>query len=293
MKTLLVPVPTVGADTVLKSALSVAHLLDAHIECLYVRSSALRLAVGAVPHGETGRGAGEAMVERWERLKKESAATATKANRSFTAFCRRNGVLIVSTPGTTATPTAEWSEAEGDQLEAIIGRAWFNDLLLCSRSAYGDHSSIDWIGEVLLRTGRPILLAANEMELGPIRSILIAWKPTSQAARAVTAAIPFLRKAEVVTIVTRTTDNVDHETAKRSATQLATSLAWQDVSADIRIPEGNGRTTYQTILAEATATSADLLVMGGYGHSRTRELVFGGVTRQVLAAAPLAVLLVH
>jgi nucleotide-binding universal stress UspA family protein len=286
MKSLLVPIATPVDKTALNIALGFARLFDAHIECCYVRPNDAEIALRMTS------------AERWEPLQKELEANASKAHRFFAAYCRRNGVAIAEKPSATTAVSAAWSEPEDVQFGSIIGRiverAWFNDVVVLVRSHYGeDLSATDLIGEVLVRTGRPVIIVANDVKENPAGHILVAWKPAPQAVRAVNAAIPLLCRAKSVTITAVEEGGIDREVAMRSASKLAAALAWHGVHADVNTVGKSGVSAYEAIMTEAVSRKADLLVMGGYGHSRTRELVFGGFTRRALKEAPLAVFLTH
>ncbi len=107
-----------------------------------------------------------------------------------------------------------------------------------------------------------------------------------EAARAVAAAMPCLTMADVVTIL------ISPKRAA-SAKDLAGHLAWHGVKASVRQFRVGPRSVGETLLAEARALKADLLVIGGYSHVRARELLFGGVTRHILAATEIPVMMAH
>ena len=109
-----------------------------------------------------------------------------------------------------------------------------------------------------------------------------------QAARAVAAAMPFLVRAKEIVILTV----AEGEQPDKSVDRLMRNLAWHGVRASKRILHPVARNAAETLLA-AAQEAAGLLVMGGYGHSRVREWVFGGFTEHVLTDAPLPVLLAH
>ena len=116
--------------------------------------------------------------------------------------------------------------------------------------------------------------------------VAIAWKPTPQTARAVAFALPFLAGAKEVAVMT-VEEGGGHDDAK----PLIDYLAWHGIksAAERLTPEGDAAAA---LLAAASAR-AGLLVMGGYGHSRLREWVFGGFTRRVLDDASMPVLMAH
>ena len=162
------------------------------------------------------------------------------------------------------------------------------DLIVARRGTGEDTLARSTLETVLLDTGRPILIPAAAAMPESFERIAIAWKPTPQAARAVAFAMPFLTRAKQIAVVT-----VEEKAEEGSdADRLARNLTWHGLAATTERlapgPEGAAAT-----LLAGLEGRADLLVMGGYGHSRLREWVFGGFTQQVLADAPLPVLLAH
>jgi len=142
---------------------------------------------------------------------------------------------------------------------------------------------------LLLETGRPLLIpAATVPSSAAADHIAIAWKATPQAARAIAFAMPFLVRAANVTIL-----SVEEEDRGRDdAARLIRYLGWHGVTACVEplTPGPDGAAA--TLLAAAT-TKCGLLVMGGYGHTRLREWVFGGFTQYMLDHAQLPVLVAH
>ena len=142
---------------------------------------------------------------------------------------------------------------------------------------------------VLLETGRPLLIpSAGAPAVMMAEKIAIAWNPTPEAARAVALAMPFLARAKEIVVMT-----VEEEEGRRDeADRLVRSLAWHGLSGTVERLTPGPHGAAQTLLA-AASSKAGLLVMGGYGHSRLREWVFGGFTQRILAEAPLPVLIAH
>ena len=143
-------------------------------------------------------------------------------------------------------------------------------------------------------SGRPALVvpyigAAPE----PMRRILVAWNGSREAARAVHDALPFLLAAERTTVLIVDPQNLGGEIGEQPGADLAAHLARHGVRVEVKTIPGGGLSAGDAILAQAADDSADLLVMGGYGHSRLRELVLGGATRHLLAQMTLPVLLSH
>ncbi len=138
----------------------------------------------------------------------------------------------------------------------------------------------------LLQTGQPVFIVPPQSQERVASKIAIGWNASAEAARAVAAAMPCLTVADAVTIL------ISPKRAA-SAKDLAGHLVWHGVKASVRQFRVGTRSVGETLLAEARALKADLLVIGGYSHVRARELLFGGVTRHILAATEIPVMMAH
>jgi len=163
-----------------------------------------------------------------------------------------------------------------------------SDLIVAPRATAEDVVARSILETVLLESGRPLVIPAISAMPASFERIAIAWKPTSQAARAVAAALPLLVRAKEVVVVSVE----EQEAAHHEADRLVRNLAWHGIRATTAPLKPGPGGAGATLLATAR-DRADLLVMGGYGHSRLREWVFGGFTQLVLADAPLPVLIAH
>lgn len=142
--------------------------------------------------------------------------------------------------------------------------------------------------ELALQAGRPILAVPHAGTPGEIgRRILMAWNGKREAARALHDAMPLLRGAEAVYLI-----NVAPERKGRTPlADIAEHMQRHGLRLETASIEAGGQKVGLALLAEAKARGADLIVMGAFGHSRLREMVFGGVTETVLANMALPVLL--
>jgi nucleotide-binding universal stress UspA family protein len=144
----------------------------------------------------------------------------------------------------------------------------------------------------LFKSGRPLLLVPMEEKPATIgKRIVVAWKAKREAARALADAEPFLREADQITVVT--VDAQPDGYGEGPGRDICTYLAHKGLSVELRNIDGMGRPAEVGLMNEARALEADLIVMGGYGHSRLREFVFGGVTRALSRSAKLPVLMSH
>jgi len=144
----------------------------------------------------------------------------------------------------------------------------------------GDHLRTVEAGTLILSAGRPILFASGGYTPVKAQSVLVAWKDTREARRAVVDAMPFLVAAREVVVAT--IEEADWKGARESAADTVRFLVKHGVKARSEVIDV-GRTNAPEALVEvAREVKADLIVSGGYGHSRLREWAFGGVTRSLL-----------
>jgi len=145
--------------------------------------------------------------------------------------------------------------------------------------------------EILFQSGGPVLFIPTTHK-GPLelRRIGIAWDGSRLAARAVRDAAPFLTRAQAITIISI---NEPQESADASAAALAAHLARHGLTAQIERASADHGNIQPTILSIAADTGLDLIVMGGYGHSRLQERILGGVTRGMLQSMTVPTLMSH
>jgi nucleotide-binding universal stress UspA family protein len=166
-----------------------------------------------------------------------------------------------------------------------------SDLFVGTRP-YGDPAKTEAIEEaVLLRSGRPCIFLPPQMREEPkFDSILIGWKNTREAARAVADALPLLQRADRVNVIEVAEE--PSPPARATGVDIGRYLSRHGINAEIRTA-GTAPDAGSALLLEAKASSADLIVIGGYGHSRLREWVLGGATRELLSNAPVPVFIAH
>jgi nucleotide-binding universal stress UspA family protein len=146
----------------------------------------------------------------------------------------------------------------------------------------------------MMGCGRPVLIEPCACRVDTVgKNVLVAWSGTREAARTVGDALPLLRSAEAVTVfsVGPTSSVRGHDDGR--GIDLANHLARHDVRAKALHLASDHIDVSDLILSQAKDLRCDLIVMGGYGHSRTRELILGGVTRGVLQHMTVPVLMSH
>ena len=183
---------------------------------------------------------------------------------------------------------AELWPSNSDHLPARGRTSDLNIIGLPRRNIEGRSRVEAW----LFGTGRPCLLHPDDRELPfSLESVVIAWDLSKSAARAVGDAIPMLKRAKAVHVLTvRGEKDIPFADP---AVPLIDYLAAHDITAATREVETQDRHVGAAILGNAAETMADLLVMGAFGHSRLREFVLGGATKKVLDAATVPLLMAH
>lgn len=188
-----------------------------------------------------------------------------------------------------------WKQADDYPQLAFVPRAFEADLLVLAKPATDESQTAqvpsDFAASVLIESGKPALMLPSTeagTELG--RTILIAWKGTAASARAVSAALPLLRLAQSVHVVSW---DESGSAAAHQPLAIERFLGRHAVSAKVHRRGRPGGDVGELMLSMAADVDADMLVMGCYGHSRAREWWLGGATRTVLSAMTLPVLMSH
>jgi nucleotide-binding universal stress UspA family protein len=287
IKTILVPATGSDLDiAVFRSALTVARAFAAHLEVLHVHVDAAAVAAAMV--SDAGVGVGATVIGMVDQIEEDASRREAKARQSFQEFCAREQVVLADTPIAQGAPSAQWLRQRGDQAYWVAELGRSADLHIIGRRTDDPGVSVDTIETALFGSGRPVLISPAAGLATLPETIVIAWKATPEAARAVGAAMPLLSTAKQILIVTVAEDQGSDEEGVR----LLTSLRWHGFNVSMsRLPPGP-QGAASTLLA-AAAEQAALVVMGAYGNSRLRQWNFGGFTRHVLRGAEVPVLMMH
>lgn len=187
--------------------------------------------------------------------------------------------------------------AEDDAAGALLTHARYADLVILSQH---DPQEIlatgldDLPPYLLLNSGRPLLVSPRGMapNMAPISHVLLAWDGSRHAVRAIIDALPLLRMAQRATLLMLNATNVAGDHGDMPGADMALFLARHEVAADM-VDGYTSAPVGHALLSWAHDLRCDLLVMGGYGHSRAREVLLGGATQTVLRDATLPVLISH
>ncbi|HKX09089.1 MAG TPA: universal stress protein [Stellaceae bacterium] len=272
-------------------ACRLARRFEAHVEGFHVRADPSQAVLAF------GDGFGSPVVgDMIERTAQEEGDAAARAKQQFDQAIASHKLTLRSEPpalepGAAVTPqaTAAWREETGFTGDLLPQRARLFDLVVLGRSdRVVDKPHTDVLEDTLMHCGRPVLLAPAKppKELGV--SVAIAWNGSVEAARAVSGALPFLRQAKAVTVLTAGAADASVGAA------LVEALAWRGIAATIRhVTPVHGVAEGQQLLAAARDENADMLVMGGYGKAPWREMLLGGTTREVVGTSLLPILIAH
>ncbi|MBK3732285.1 universal stress protein [Azospirillum brasilense] len=255
----------------LEVAVGLAKRFSAFVEVLFVATPV------SMPPAVTGRAASYAYIAEATAIAHEKAGQIEQEVRSALKDC-----------------SYSWTVDEGDHVELLAARAAYADLAIVSQS-HGD----DLSNRVMLQVPDRLPLTSScptlvlpytfppRTEIG--RHVVVAWKNTREAGRAVRNALPFLTAAGRVTVVT-----IDPPgDALDGGRDLMIWLERHGVRSQHQASIFQGGDVGEIILDSHRSLGGDLLVMGAYGHSRLREMVLGGATRTVLSNLTTPVLMAH
>lgn len=225
--------------------------------------------------------AGPVVIEAEARFRAETARAAETAFRAATAQMARS---------------AEFRATQRDALAAMQLSARYADLVVAGQPEPEASAGVasDFAEELVLGAGRPVLFvpyAGTFAEVG--RRVLVAWNAGREAARAVTDALPLLRRASFVQVVAFDPRKGSADHGDIPGADIALVLARHGVKVSVAQQQSDDVDVGNQILSRAADMQSDLIVMGAYGHSRLRELVLGGVTRTLLDTMTVPVLMSH
>src|SRR5487761_2594163 len=282
-KILLPLTGTAAGEAALSTALLIARVWNAHVTALHVRVDSRDVAPLA------GEGLSGAMIEEMmSATEKESNDRAHAVRSMFERFVARHDVLLADARPGAECATASFASVTGREEDLVAQQSRLADLTVVPHPDAGeDVSSSDALHAVLFDSGRPVLLSPQVAPATVGTRICLGWNGTAESASAVSAALPWLKRAEAVAILSAD----GYQRRGPAAPDLAAYLALHEVNAEIVMFEARGGVVGAGLLAAARDFGCDLLAMGAYSHSRLRQLILGGVTRHVLERANLPVMM--
>lgn len=240
---------------------------------------------GGLPYGLTADMGGASLGLLLEELREAAEAGAARMRAAFEDRLRRDGLQ------------GEWREAMAMPAEAVALHARYADLAVLGQPEPGSATAAIYemiLEAVLFTAGRPILMLpyAGRFTATP-STVLVGWNASKEAARAVHEALPLMRGAAEVRVLAVNPRHGIGGHGDVPAADIALHLARHGVAATAQHAIAIEIRESDVLLNTAADLSAELLVMGAYGHSRLREMVLGGVTRGILARMTVPVLLSH
>ncbi len=286
IRSILVPIDGApGSQAALDAALELGRRFESCVELLHVETDPVT-ALAGLSEGISGAAVGLAV----EGGLAAAEARREQVRRLAAARCGAKGVeLAEAGSGPAVGYAAAWRHVVGRANEEVARRGRLFDLIVLDRPDAEAAGIASGVFEVaLFDTRRPVLVVPPAPAEAPGRKVAVAWNGSAEAAAAVGGALPFLMQAEEVTVVA-----IGDDGDAAGPEGLVRYLACHGVRAAVRhVAPGSAAAGVQ-ILEAAEALGADLLIMGAYGHSRLRELVLGGATRDILGSATRPVLMAH
>lgn len=284
LRTILVPVRGDGkGEGVLDHALSLAERHKAHLEVLHCRPKPEDLIPYGVPVPASLR---KSLVASAKSLADEEESGMRKLFDDYRA--RRGVTEVEGFPWPTDKVSATWREAVGKQANVIGVRGRLVDLIVVPRPDRDQNLGLNTLHAALMESGKLVLMCPPKPVESVGARIAIAWNGSGEAARAMTAALPILRKADSVTILA----TVDRELPV-SAEEARVYLETHGAACTVQGFKRGDESVPKLLMNQAKKAGADCLLMGAYGQSRQREMIMGGVTQHVVDHADLPILLMH
>jgi nucleotide-binding universal stress UspA family protein len=270
--------------SVLTCALLAARRFDSQIDGLHARPGAPRI-IPVAPEG-----AFIPASEIVEDLERADRDLDRQLRERFDAFMRDHGVPAVASVLPGAEVAAAWRDEAVAGYEALgsTGRAY--DLIAVARPLPGAAvPSMNALEAALFESGRPVLIAPPTPpdKLGDV--VVVAWNGSTETARTIALAMPFLAKAEAVVVLSVEDGMVPGPTGG----EIAHGLMRNGIAAKTQQIRAGDRSVGAAILDQCQELGADLLLKGAYTHSRLRQMIFGGATSHILGAAELPVIMAH
>jgi len=279
-----------SGKAVLETALRVGRHLDCHVDALHVRSDP----AAALPL--VGEAMSGAMVDEMMGVaEKEAGQRAGKAHTAYQSLLAREGLRdSPNEPGRHAGFAMTWLDASGVEEQVVALRGCRADISIVARpTGEAQTAALMTLNAALMQSGRPVIAAPpipadGVVRTGAFKKIAVFWNGSTEATRAVAAALPFLIKADEVTVL-----RVEEEEWYAETGDLEAYLAHHGVHTVVsKVLPREGRTGRSLLFATGDI-GADMMVMGAYTRSKLRQLILGSVTGYVMQHAILPVLLCH
>ena len=292
-KTVLAHLTGTDCDkSVLATALRLVKPFEGHVECVRVVPDQAALVAQSV---QIDLGSAMLLSDVMNTIEQQVRERTEQARATVTEFCRTEDLPLIEAPPGPGGATIAWREVPAaDEYDAITNLARFHDaaVLAGGKERKGRLPS-EFLGNIVVSAGRPVVLAPEKPHHREFKTVAVAWKDTAEAARALTVAMPLLARAHRIDVLTVNESDSAISQCLDCSDSVVRQLRWHGLNVQPHLLVPAGRTAPLAVLESAHGFGADLLIMGGYGHSRLREFIFGGFTQHVLKGADLPVFLFH
>ncbi|MBL0924634.1 MAG: universal stress protein [Sphingomonadaceae bacterium] len=270
MKSLLLHVQDdPGMEARLQAALAIARATSGHLSCLHVTPISLYIASDGIT--------GAYMMPNFSKTLDEMEK---KMRARIEAHLKTEDV------------SWDYEHVEGDAAQEIVARSSLADLIVLGRYHHREtrYTPITLIGDVLQSARAPLLVQPQDlMTFDIFGPAVVGWNGSFEAANALRAALPLLQMASAVHIVTVE----EPKPLLLPSLAASTYLSRHGVTSELHARPVSGKPVEEAIRETAGVVGAGYIVMGGYGHSRAREFLFGGVTRTLLKECPIPLVMGH
>ena len=282
MKTILVPFEESDVvDSVLGMACLSAQRFGSYVEGVYVQP--------ALPAIASADGFGVVTPAFVEKYEQEDRARISQAEGYFNDFMQARGISVGAQQGPSDAPSAVWQNI-GASDDYVGHRGRLFDLTVVGRPIHGATTpTMHTLEAALFETGRPILIAPPTIPATLGDTIAIAWNGSTETARTIAFAMPFLQQAKKVVVITIEDAMVPGPTGA----DVARHLGRRGVDASASYSAAGKRSLGEAMLDESAKQGVDLVVKGAYTNSRLRQMIFGGATSHILAYTEIPVIMSH
>lgn len=283
-KIVTVLVGTPNDEVTLATAFATARLFGAHVRAIFVQLAPEKSIPGIGMAASPG-----SFEQLMDTAREMSALAGRSAKQSLATEAERAKVRIVGGARCETGGTTSFVWECGPLADCLVREAPVCDLFVFPPLEGSDAELHDTFADLLLKIGRPLLLSPRQAPDRIGQCVSVAWDNSLPAGHALSAALPFLccaRSVEVISIE----NGLDAREILGSAKEY---LSLHGIACTERVIEQRNLPVGDIILKRAAENGCDLLVVGGYGHGRVREAIFGGVTERLTSHATIPLLMMH
>lgn len=287
IKSIIAPVRGDGrGESVLGLALAIGRNFASHIDVLHVHARPEDMIPFGVPVSPALK---KTITDAAENLALQEEE---RIRARFDDYCKAQGVTVV--PADAADYPVDrlsisWHEETGKQAAVIRRLGRYSDLIVVARPDRDGALGMNTLASALFDVRKLTAVAPPNPVTEAGRHVAIAWNGSTEAARAVSWSLPLLTKAASVSILTAP----DKGDADSGSDRIARYLRLHGIACDIVAFKAGRRDIGGPLLEAAAKRGADMIVMGGFGSEKRRELVLGGVTQYVIEHSELPLIMAH